>query len=91
MKVLRRTVIVLIVLAIGIGLLHAFATPLGLAMAKRVVERHLARDALAELPDGLHAGLCGAGSPGPIRIGVDGDFVSLPVGSADVIVSNRLE
>src|SRR5690348_12009129 len=33
------------------------------AMMRHAYQRALARDPIAELPDGLHIGLCGAGSP----------------------------
>jgi ribonuclease Z len=44
---------------------YVFRAPLSVALARRVAASHLASDALAELPDGLHVGLCGAGSPMP--------------------------
>jgi ribonuclease Z len=44
---------------------YAFRAPLAMAVAKRVAAQQLGVDALAELPDGLHVGLCGAGSPFP--------------------------
>ena len=44
---------------------YAFRVPLSMAVAKRFAARQLAGDALSELPDGLHVGLCGAGSPFP--------------------------
>ena len=44
---------------------YAFRAPLSMALAKRLAARHLASDPMAELPDGLHVGLCGAGSPFP--------------------------
>ncbi len=56
---------------LGIGLVlvaaaaYAFRGPLTLALAKRTVAVRLGADAIAELPDGLHVGLCGAGSPFP--------------------------
>ncbi len=44
---------------------YTFRAPLAVALVKRVAAQHLASDPLAELPDGLHVGLCGAGSPFP--------------------------
>ncbi len=44
---------------------YALRAPLAVALVKRVAARHLAADPLLELPDGLHVGLCGAGSPFP--------------------------
>ena len=35
------------------------------ALMQRAYERAMTRDPLAELPDGLHVGLCGSGSPMP--------------------------
>ncbi len=35
------------------------------ALMRHAYERAMSRDPLAELPDGLHVGLCGAGSPMP--------------------------
>lgn len=42
-----------------------FRGPLSVEVAKRVVVGRLSADLLATLPDGLHVGLCGAGSPFP--------------------------
>lgn len=60
------------VLLIGaIGLLAAVAAayllraPLVLALLPRLAEHRLAIDTAATLPDGLHVGLCGTGSPFP--------------------------
>ncbi len=44
---------------------YALRVPISLALAKKVAQQRMATDALAELPDGLHVGLCGAGSPFP--------------------------
>ena len=44
---------------------YALRVPLSLAMAQRVADKHFATDAMTGLPDGLHLGLCGAGSPFP--------------------------
>ena len=44
---------------------YVFRGPLSVAIAKRVIMPRLASDLLSELPDGLHVGLCGAGSPFP--------------------------
>lgn len=49
--------------ALGLALAYAYRAPLSLAIASRVAAAHLAADPLRELPDGLHVGLCGAGSP----------------------------
>ncbi|MGI9590743.1 MAG: MBL fold metallo-hydrolase [Myxococcota bacterium] len=60
---------------IGLGLLglllvvaivgYALRGPLTLRLMNRVVARNMATSLLDELPDGLHAALCGAGSPLP--------------------------
>ena len=39
--------------------------PIALALMQRAYARAMGRDPLAELPDGLHVGLCGSGSPMP--------------------------
>lgn len=44
---------------------YVFRGPLSVAIAKRVIVPRLASDLLNDLPDGLHVGLCGAGSPFP--------------------------
>ena len=61
-QLLLRTVSVLALLALTTWV---FRVPLALALAQRVADRRLAADAMNELPDGLHVGLCGAGSPFP--------------------------
>jgi ribonuclease Z len=61
-KILIGLVLALLALATA---LYAFRIPLGLAVAQRVATRHMALDPMADLPDGLHVGLCGAGSPFP--------------------------
>ncbi len=45
----------------------AFQRPLGQALFEHAVERNGGRNNLANLPDGLHVGLCGTGSPLPNR------------------------
>ncbi|MES2415329.1 MAG: MBL fold metallo-hydrolase [Pseudomonadota bacterium] len=42
-----------------------FRAPLSMEIAGMVAAKRLASDALDDLPDGLHVGLCGAGSPFP--------------------------
>ncbi|MGV3730438.1 MAG: MBL fold metallo-hydrolase [Sphingopyxis sp.] len=44
-----------------------FQRPIGMWLFERAAERNIGRDTLATLPDGLHAGLCGTGSPLPNR------------------------
>lgn len=45
--------------------LYVWRVELALALAGQVASRHLAQTGLESLPDGLHVGLCGAGSPFP--------------------------
>ncbi len=52
----------LLVLIIGT---YLFRSPISMMVAKKVAAQRLATDALNDLPDGLHVGLCGAGSPFP--------------------------
>ena len=44
---------------------YAFRGPLSVAMATKMVTGRMAADGTSGLPDGLHVGLCGAGSPMP--------------------------
>ena len=54
-----------LILALAGGAAYLLRATLSMAMAQRVVAGRLAADLLADLPDGLHVGLCGAGSPFP--------------------------
>lgn len=61
-----------------------FQRQLGEAIFDRAIEQNFTRDTLADLPDGLHVGLCGTGSPlpnaeraGPCNIVVAGEQVFL--------------
>lgn len=56
-------VLALAVLAGGVG--YAFRGDIALALMQRTLNANFAVDSLAELPDGLHVGLCGAGAPMP--------------------------
>lgn len=53
-----------VVLAALIGSI-AFRTQIAQAAFERAVSQNVGRDAAAELPDGLHVFMCGAGSPMP--------------------------
>lgn len=44
---------------------YVFRAPLSMAVAQRIAASRLSADTLNELPEGLHVGLCGAGSPMP--------------------------
>ncbi len=59
---------------------YAFRPEIGAFLFERGIERNLDRDVVAELPEGLHVGLCGTGSPmpnperaGPCNIVLAGD------------------
>lgn len=57
-------ILLALVLVAGAGLWFARG-PLALAVMDRVMARNFAANPLADLPDGLHLALCGAGSPMP--------------------------
>ena len=61
-KSILSGIALLVLLAAGA---YVFRAPLSVAVAKKVALSHLAADVVSELPDGLHVGLCGAGSPMP--------------------------
>lgn len=74
------SLVVLVALAMAGGFL--FRPQLGSAMFERAADQDAGRDGLAGLPDGLHVGLCGTGSPmpnperaGPCNVVVAGDQV----------------
>jgi ribonuclease Z len=60
----KRRVALLVVLLLGAAL-FVLRAPLATRVMRRVVERNLAADRIAALPDGLHVALCGSGSPIP--------------------------
>jgi len=63
MKRALLTILALLALtAIG---LFAFRGPLSLALMDRTLKRNMAADMAKDLPDGLHAYVCGSGSPLP--------------------------
>lgn len=63
---LRKIVLSLTaLLGLSAALAWVWRAELALAIAERVATRHMASDGLDTLPDGLHVGLCGAGSPFP--------------------------
>lgn len=65
MKLRRPLLIVLFLLLLAAAGAWLARTQISLAVASRVVRTHLGEDLAAQLPDGLHVGLCGAGSPFP--------------------------
>lgn len=52
-------------LAVMVGVAYSLRVPLLLAVGKTVAAKRMATDTQNELVDGLHVGLCGAGSPFP--------------------------
>ncbi|WP_297508393.1 MBL fold metallo-hydrolase [uncultured Caulobacter sp.] len=58
-------------LVVGLGLAWLFRDRIALVGMRKAYEQILASDPVAELPDGLHVGLCGSGSPmaDPTRAG----------------------
>lgn len=69
---MRRIVSIVIVVALVLGLAaYALRATLALTVMRFAAERVIGTDAIAELPDGLHVVLCGAGSPlaDPLRSG----------------------
>lgn len=63
---MKKTLLSLLaIVAIVAFAAFVFRAPLSLMLARKAAAERLAFDALNELPDGLHVGLCGAGSPFP--------------------------
>jgi len=60
----KGRIALLVLLLAGLGL-FALRGPIALRMMDRALARNLAADPIAELPDGLHVLLCGAGGPLP--------------------------
>ena len=65
MKIRKLAFVSSLVIAAAALAAYAFRAPLSTAIAQRVAAQRMAADLLGELPDGLHIGLCGAGSPMP--------------------------
>ena len=65
MKLRRIWVWLALVLATLTVAAYVWRGPLSVAVAQRMAPGRLAADTLQQLPDGLHVGLCGAGSPFP--------------------------
>lgn len=55
----------LLTVLLAAALSFAFRETIAMRMMQRVVAQNLTSSPLTELPDGLHVGLCGAGSPLP--------------------------
>jgi ribonuclease Z len=65
MKLRKITLGLLILAALAAAAAYALRGALSMAVARQIAGGRLAADALSGLPDGLHVGLCGAGSPFP--------------------------
>jgi ribonuclease Z len=66
---MRKLKLVSVVLAVVLvatgGLLLVFQKPLSMQLLAQIAQRNVGRDAMKDLPDGLHVALCGTGSPFP--------------------------
>ncbi len=62
-RVVAAVAAVVVLALAGIGV--AAQRSIGMTLARKVIAARLARRTLEGLPDGLHAGLCGSGSPLP--------------------------
>jgi ribonuclease Z len=65
MRILKWGSVVLAVVLLASGGLLAFQKPLSLQLLAQIAQRNVGRDAMKDLPDGLHVALCGTGSPFP--------------------------
>jgi ribonuclease Z len=54
-----------VLVLIALGAAFVFQRQIGMAMTKQIAERAFQNQLMAGLPDGLHVGLCGSGSPLP--------------------------
>src|SRR5262245_8557262 len=62
----RRTAMLLGVLTFGVaGAIYVNRGEIGVALMRRVARNSIFTDTIDTLPDGLHVGLCGTGSPFP--------------------------
>lgn len=69
---MKKMILGLVALVLVVGALaYVFRRPLTMTIIPRVVAGNMLSNRLDELPDGLHVGLCGAGSPlpDPVRSG----------------------
>lgn len=62
-----KRIIALVVLVVLLGGAWMFRGPIALKLSDRAVAANMRSDAVAGLPDGLHAFVCGSGSPLPDR------------------------
>lgn len=65
MNVRKIALVSSLVIAAALAVAYAFRAPLSMAIGQRIATQRMASDLLDALPDGLHIGLCGAGSPMP--------------------------
>ena len=66
MRTLKRVSVALAaVLVVTGGLLLVFQKPLSMQLLAKFAQNNVGRDAMKDLPDGLHVALCGTGSPFP--------------------------
>src|SRR5262245_54063430 len=98
----RRTAMLLGVLALGLaGAVYLNRGEIGVALMRRVARNSIFTDTIDTLPDGLHVGLCGTGSPfpsptrsGPCTAIIAGRrlfIVDTGRGSADIIARMGLQ
>ena len=84
---MKRAILVLLAIAfLVLIVLYAFRGPLTLGVMDRVIASRMGSSLLDELPDGLHVGLCGAGSPlpDPNRSGPCSAIIAEPAVSASL-------
>lgn len=62
---LRVALAAMLALTIGLGVAYVFQRQIGLALVRRYLVSELRSPLTESLPDGLHVGLCGSGSPLP--------------------------
>jgi ribonuclease Z len=65
MKLRRIALYALLLLVMAAGLAWLLREPISLGLASRMAVARLGADGVTGLPDGLHVGVCGAGSPFP--------------------------
>lgn len=62
---MRRFSIFLLILVVGLAGIYSQRTKLAAAVMTRMADKRMTEQPMAKLSDGLHVGLCGAGSPLP--------------------------
>jgi ribonuclease Z len=83
MQLVKRTLLGLVALCLLVAALAwAFQREVGTLLLQRIVKTQVGRNIVHDLPDGLHLGLCGTGSPfpdpgraGPCSVVIAGDRV----------------